>query len=358
MKAKIYLEDGFILPGELYSGEKAVAGEFVFNTSMTGYQEILTDPSYNGQIVTMTYPLIGNYGFNEYDSESYKVHADAFVVKAICEVESNFRSSLSPKNFFLKNNVTVIHKVDTRALTKHIRQFGSMIGVICSSDMSEKECINKINMFKKEKRNLVDEVSIKETRHLPGNKMKIVVYDLGIKENIVRLLKEYGFDITVVPHSTSWMDIMDMNVSGVLLSNGPGDPMDIPEVVENVKNLIGKIPLVGICLGHQILGLALGGRTYKLKFGHHGSNHPVKDLLTNKVYITSQNHNYALDTKMPDDVEMTHINVNDKTCEGLRCLEKKVLSVQYHPEASPGPQDSHYIFDDFMKFMEVKNATE
>lgn len=352
MKSVLVLEDGKYFAGEAFGASGEAAGEVVFNTSMTGYQEIATDPSYNGQIVMMTYPLIGNYGFNYEDNESYKTHVSGFIVKELCDAPNNWRNTIGTDEYFKKNNIVGIKSIDTRALTQHIRNFGSMFGIISTECRNVVILLDKLNTIKSRKRNLIMEVTTKEPYHIEGSGKRVVALDLGIKYNMLKNLKDRQCDIYVLPAASSYEEIMSYNPDGIMLSNGPGDPMDLPGVVNTVKKLLDKKPILGICLGHQMLGLALGGRTYKLKFGHHGGNHPVKDLLTGKCYITAQNHNYALMDDFPkDDVQITHININDGTVEGFRHKKMPVLSVQYHPESSPGPQDSAYIFDEFIKML-------
>jgi len=355
MQAILVLEDGSFFLGDSFGATGEIFGEVVFNTCMVGYQEILTDPSYNGQLIAMTYPLIGNYGFNEIDSESYMPHAMGFIVKELCDTPNNWRCSILPDDYMKRNNIIGIKNIDTRALTQHIRDYGCMYGVISTECFDTKILVNRIKEKSKIKRNLVGEVSTKKIYNLHCNGKKVAIIDFGIKRNILRSFGERNCDIYVYPYNTSPEDILKNNPDGILLSNGPGDPKDLPhEVIDNIKKLIGKKPILGICLGHQLLGLALGGDTYKLKFGHHGGNHPVKDLLTNRVYITSQNHNYALKYFINEDVVITHYNVNDNTVEGFRHKTLPVLSLQYHPEAAPGPDDSNYIFDEFITMMEVK----
>lgn len=349
MKAKLVLEDGTAFIGNSFGAEGEALGEVVFNTSMTGYEEILTDPSYKGQMVTMTYPLIGNYGFNNIDKESFKPQVNGFIVKEICDASSNWRGNISPEEYFKEYNIVGIKDIDTRKLTKHIRNFGSMNGIISTKDESIEELLNKIKESKLLKTNLVKEVSTTEKYHIEGKGKKIAVLDFGVKQSILRILQNKGCDIYVFPYDSTPEELLEINPDGILLSNGPGDPEDLPQAYENIKKLLGKKPIMGICLGHQLLGIALGGKTYKLKFGHHGGNHPVKDFITGKIYITSQNHNYALKNNFNSDIIITHINVNDGTVEGFKHKFLPIISVQYHPEAAPGPQDSNYIFDDFIK---------
>ncbi|MCX7710184.1 MAG: glutamine-hydrolyzing carbamoyl-phosphate synthase small subunit [Clostridia bacterium] len=352
MKSVLVLEDGTYFAGESFGKEGETTGEVVFNTCMTGYQEITTDPSYNGQIVTMTYPLIGNYGFNDFDNESYSPHVQGFIVKELCDTPSNWRNSLSPDAYFKKHNIIGIKSIDTRALTQHIRQFGSMYGIISTVSGNIDVLLEKLKVKQAEKRNLVMEVTTKVPIHKPGVGKRVVVLDFGVKYNILRSLESRGCDVYVLPAFSSEEEILSYNPDGILLSNGPGDPADLPRIKTTIQKLLGTKPMLGICLGHQLLGLALGGNTYKLKFGHHGGNHPVKDLITGRCYITSQNHNYALEKDFCKDINITHYNVNDGTVEGFRHKHLPIISVQYHPEAAPGPQDSAYIFDDFVKMME------
>lgn len=352
MKAVLVLEDGTYYSGEAFGAEGDAIGEIVFNTCMTGYQEITTDPSYNGQLVAMTYPLIGNYGFNNEDTESFKTHVEGFIVKELCEYPNNWRNSIDNNQYFKANNIVGIKSIDTRALTQHIRNFGSMFGIISTKTGNVKILLDILNQKKSQKHNLVMEVTTKTPVLKPSKGKKVVVMDFGVKYNIIRELEKLNCSITVLPAYSSLDEIMEHDPDGILLSNGPGDPEDIPEVIKTVKKLIGKKPILGICLGHQILGLALNGKICKLKFGHHGGNHPVKNLKTGKCYITSQNHNYALQ-ELPDiNAEITHINLNDNTIEGFTHEELKILSIQYHPEASPGPQDSSFIFNDFVNMLD------
>ncbi|ACL69049.1 glutamine-hydrolyzing carbamoyl-phosphate synthase small subunit [Halothermothrix orenii] len=349
MEAKLVLEDGTVFKGKGLGYEGTTWGEVVFNTSMTGYQEILTDPSYRGQLVTLTYPLIGNYGINHNDFESYEIHAGGLIIREDCSRPNHWQSQNTLDVFLKEYKITGITNIDTRALTRRLRSKGSMFGVISSEILDEKE-LNKIIKQKiKEKRCLVEEVSVSTPTRIPGKGPRVVVMDFGVKYNIVRYLKSLGADIFVLPYSSSAEEVLSYNPDGILLSNGPGDPMDISEKVPEIQSLATKnIPVFGICLGHQLLGLAFGGRTYKLKFGHHGGNHPVKDLRTGKVLITTQNHGYALEDGLPPEIEVTHINLNDGTIEGIKHKDLPVSSVQYHPEAGPGPKDSTLLFNEFI----------
>ena len=351
MKAVLLLEDGTYFSGEGFGKCGETAGEIVFNTCMTGYQEISTDPSYNGQIVTMTYPLIGNYGFNDIDNESYKPHVQGFIVKELCSTPSNWRNNLDPNQYFIKHNIVGIKSIDTRALTQHIRKFGSMFGII-STECGNLDILGKkLKGYQNQPRNLVMEVTTKTPVHIAGTGKKVVLIDFGVKSNIIRSLQSRDCDIHILPAFSTYDEIMAYNPDGILLSNGPGDPRDLIIQKETIKKLLGKKPIMGICLGHQLLGLSLGLTVKKLKFGHHGGNHPVKDNITGRCYITSQNHNYAIDSCDTDDITITHYNVNDNTVEGFRHKNLPLISVQYHPEAAPGPQDSAYIFDDFVTMM-------
>lgn len=355
MKGILALEDGTIFEGSVFGASGESFGEVVFNTSMTGYQEILTDPSYRGQIVTMTYPLIGNYGINEEDSESGKPHLSGFIVRENSRVVSNFRASTTLDEFLKKHNIIGIEGIDTRKLTLHIRSIGAMKGIISTDDLNHQSLVKKAKESKSLVGvDLVQEVTCKKAYQWnKEGKYKVVLLDCGAKYNIMRDLAERDCQVTVVPAKTSAEKILELKPDGVMLSNGPGDPAAVTYVIETVKGLIGKVPLFGICLGHQMLGLALGGKTFKLKFGHRGANHPVMDLRTRKVEITTQNHGFCVDIDSLDQkiVELTHTNLNDKTSEGLRLKKHPVFSVQYHPEASAGPHDSKYLFDEFIKDM-------
>ena len=368
MKALVALEDGTVFEGESFTGPGESAGEIVFNTGMTGYQEILTDPSYKGQIVTMTYPLIGNYGINPEDMESARIQPEAFLVKEYNSIPSNFRSTASLADFLRQYGVLGVEGIDTRALTRHIRQAGAKKGVVSTETLDPGELVQKA----KDSpgligRDLVREVACREpygwtaagpsigsdfSTAGPG-RFKVVAIDYGLKYNQLRILADKNCAIQVVPAGTGPDAILDMKPDGIFLSNGPGDPAGIPGVVETVRDLLGKKPVFGICLGHQILGLAYGGTTYKLKFGHRGSNQPVKDLQTGHIEITSQNHGFCvdLDSLDPSEVELTHVNLNDGSLEGMKHKKFPAFSVQYHPENAPGPHDSLYLFDRFIDMM-------
>lgn len=355
MRAVLVLEDGTVFEGKGFGAQAENFGEVVFNTSMTGYQEILTDPSYYGQIVTMTYPLIGNYGINPDDFESRKPFVLGFVVREFCEYPSNWRSEKTIDRFLKENRIPGISGIDTRALTRRLRNHGTMGGVIATGDKIDIEdmkqrVISHPNLMGSEH---VLQVTINESFTMPNNGFRVVLMDFGAKLNIARFLHKLGCEVIVVPATTTAQEVLALNPDGIMLSNGPGDPAECDFAIKAVCELVGKKPIFGICLGHQIIGLALGGNTYKLKFGHRGANHPVKDLVTGKVHITSQNHGYAVDANsIPgQDVVVSHINLNDNTVEGLKHLHLPLFSVQYHPEAAPGPWDSNYLFDQFMDLM-------
>ncbi len=371
VKAVLLLEDGTVFKGRAFGAQGQKCGEVVFNTSMTGYQEILTDPSYHEQIVTMTYPLIGNYGTNAEDWESRKVFVSGFIVKENCDYPSNWRSGATLDEYLKKNNVVGIEGIDTRQLVRHIRNEGAMRGIISSTELGVKKLAAQLETYPGlVGRDIVKKVTVRKSyawgegvidvlsdeQTVPEPKYKVVAFDFGMKRNILRLLVSHGCDVTVVPAKTAAADVLALKPDGVFLSNGPGDPAPVTYAVETVKTLLGQVPIFGICLGHQILSLALGGRTYKLKFGHRGANHPVKNLKTGKIEITSQNHGFCvdLDSFEGKDVELTHLNLNDNTCEGVRSKKLRAFAVQYHPEASPGPHDSRYLFDDFISLMGQK----
>jgi len=356
-KAILYLEDGISFIGESLATTGETTGEVVFNTAMTGYQEILTDPSYAGQIVVMTYPLIGNYGVNNEDIESDKIHVRGFVVKEFCRHHSNFRATQSLLEYLNHDRVIAIEGVDTRALTRHLRLSGAMKGIISTQDFDPQSLSRKLaaapNMVGW---NLVDEVTTKEKYAWKSEgppKFKVAAIDCGIKFNILRILAKLRCEVHVFPAHTSLSEVMAIHPDGLFISNGPGDPAVVTDVIKLVREALGKIPTFGICLGNQIVGLALGGKTYKLKFGHHGANHPVKDLTHNTIGITSQNHGFCVDFKTlnKEDVEVIHTNLNDQTVEGLRHKKFPLFSIQYHPEASPGPTDAQYLFGEFIEMM-------
>lgn len=358
MTAILALEDGAIFRGQAFGGSGESCGEVVFNTSMTGYQEILTDPSYKGQIVALTYPLIGNYGINPEDVESGGLHLAGFVVREVSRIVSSWRGTLSLGDYLKKHNVIGIEGIDTRALTLHIRSAGALKGIISTADLDPASLVEKAKRSPGlVGRDLVKEVTCqKKYDWNKSGRYKVVLLDCGAKFNIMRELAKRDCRVIVVPAQTSAKEILALQPAGLMLSNGPGDPAAVEYVITTVRELIGRLPIFGICLGHQMLGLALGGKTYKLKFGHRGANQPVMDLRTNKVEITSQNHGFCVDLNTLDqnEVELTHLNLNDQTLEGLRHKRYPVFSVQYHPEASAGPNDSKYLFDEFIR--EMANA--
>ncbi|MBU1998371.1 MAG: glutamine-hydrolyzing carbamoyl-phosphate synthase small subunit [Candidatus Omnitrophota bacterium] len=356
MQAILALEDGKIFKGKSFGASTERLGEVVFNTSMAGYQEILTDPSYKGQIVAMTYPLIGNYGINKEDVESRRIFLEGFVVKEYSKIASNWRSEQPLGDYLKENNIPGIEGIDTRALTLHIRSAGAMKGILSTTDNDELSLVEKARSSRGlEGVDLVKEVTIDKSYiwSTARHKYKVVVIDFGVKHNILRELLKRECQAIVVPAETGANAILKLKPNGVLFSNGPGDPAAVHYAVATCRELIGKLPLFGICLGHQILGLALGGKTYKLKFGHHGANHPVKDLRSGKVCVTSQNHGFCLEMESLDkkSIELTHVNLNDFTAEGIRHKKFPVFSVQFHPEASPGPHDAEYLFDEFIKLI-------
>lgn len=386
MRALLALEDGRCFEGESVGAKGSAHGEICFNTSMTGYQEVLTDPSYRGQIVAMTYPLIGNYGINALDQESYEPHVRGFVMEELCEVPSNWRSEDSLGDYLQRHNVVGIEGIDTRALTRHLRTRGAMKALVTTEPLSQEEAIQQAKASEGVvMMDFVKEVTAPEAfdwdpsevesrewvvtnptietpqggdvfAPLPPVQYRIAALDLGMKKNILRSLRQRGFGVRVFPATATAEEILAWQPDGIFLSNGPGDPAALDYVHRTVRGLLGIKPVFGICLGHQVLGFAYGGNTFKLRFGHRGGNQPVQDLRTGKVAITSQNHGFAVDAdSLPAEVEVTHINLNDRTVEGMRHRELPVFSVQYHPEAAPGPHDAAYFFDQFANLIEETN---
>ncbi len=375
MQATLALEDGRIFAGEGYGAPGEALGEVVFNTSLTGYQEIATDPSYAGQIVVMTNPQIGNYGTNEADNEAQKPYIEGLIVREFSPVSSNWRSERVTDEYMERYKVPVLGEIDTRALVRHLRTHGVMRGCISTIDTNPESLVAKARSIPR-----MDGMDLARVVSTPtsysfassdamaetGNPLlaaaaaadrpllHVVAYDFGIKRNILRMLTREGCRVTVVPAQTTADQVMELKPDGVFLSNGPGDPEPVEYAVKSIRQMMGRVPIFGICLGHQLTGLALGGKTYKLKFGHHGGNHPVKNLGTGKVEITAHNHNFAVDPESihNNDVELTHVDLNDNTLEGLRHKSLPLFSVQYHPEAAPGPHDSNYLFHDFRRMMD------
>ena len=380
MKAILALADGTVFEGEQFGATGETVGEVVFNTSMTGYQEVLTDPSYKGQIVTMTYPLIGNYGCNEADVESIGPQVEGFVVREYSAYHSNWRSKWSLDTYLSEHDIIGIQGIDTRALTRRLRVHGVMNGCLSTEDLNPESLIAKAKAWHGLVGwDLVQRVTcpnpyawrnggqpsvvshqqedlLAKSRKPRVESHKVIALDFGIKYNILRQLTEHGCEVQVVPAKTAAEEILAAAPDGVFLSNGPGDPMPVGYAIETIRGLMDKKPLFGICLGHQLLGLALGGKTFKLKFGHRGANQPVKHLETDKVEITSQNHGFCVDIdSLPSSVDITHINLNDDTLEGIQHREYPIFSVQYHPEASPGPHDASYLFSRFTEMMDTES---
>ena len=385
MNGILALEDGSVFHGRGFGARASACGEVCFNTSMTGYQEILTDPSYKGQIVTMTYPLIGNYGVNDKDVESWRPHVAGFIIRELSPVVSNWRSDIPLAGYLEKNGIPGVQDIDTRALTKKLRVRGALNGYISTEDISEAEAVRRAKEFVFLGVDYVREVTHKNAFHwdekdeqsaafdlVRGNEradarnnhkplrpadIPIVAFDYGMKYNILRRLRQHGFATQVLPATASAQDALKYKPAGIFLSNGPGDPAALDYIVREVKTLVDSgIPIFGICLGHQILGQAFGGKTFKLKFGHRGGNQPVKDLESGRVEITSQNHGFAVDPKsLPSEISVDRINLNDQTVEGMRHKTKPIFCVQYHPEASPGPHDSTPLFSEFRSLIEKKS---
>jgi carbamoyl-phosphate synthase small subunit len=381
MQAILALEDGRIFRGEGYGAQGECRGEVVFNTSLTGYQEIFTDPSYAGQIVVLTNPQIGNYGTNSADNESARPYIEGLVTREFSPISSNWRSQQVADEYLERFHVPVISEIDTRALVRHLRTYGVMRGVVSTLETETDALVARARSIRKmDGTDLASVVTTKDCYEFehegpdPAGQnplsqgplrrgeapegaspdLRVVAYDFGIKKNILRMLHQEGCRVTVVPAQTSAADVLALKPDGVFLSNGPGDPEPVTYAQQSIRDLAGRTPIFGICLGHQLIGLALGGKTYKLKFGHHGGNHPVKCVQTGKVEITAHNHNFAVDPESinASEVDLTHVDLNDNTLEGLRHRTLPLFSVQYHPEASPGPHDSHYLFRDFRKMME------
>lgn len=356
-KRQLILEDGTVFTGKGFGSDTVTSGEVVFNTGMTGYQEVISDPSYCGQIVMMTYPLIGNYGINRDDFETVTPFIHGFVVKELCEHPSNFRSDETLSDYLKANNIPGIYGIDTRKLTKIIRKHGTMKAMIVNADTSIEEIVDKVNKTPYQT-NQVELTSTIKPYVVPGRGVRIVLVDFGMKHGILRELTKRDCHITVVPYNYGADNILRLKPEGIMLTNGPGDPKDVPESIEMVQNVVGEIPLFGICLGHQLLALACGADTEKMKFGHRGANHPVKDLEKNKTYMTSQNHSYAVTHKsiIQTDIILTQKALNDDTVEGIRHSIYPAFSVQYHPESSPGPEDTNKLFDEFLQMINDSHA--
>jgi carbamoyl-phosphate synthase small subunit len=353
VKKQLILEDGTVMVGEGFGSQNETMGEVVFTTGMTGYQEVLSDPSYCGQIVTFTYPLIGNYGINRDDFETINPAVKGLIVKEAADFPSNWRSEWSIDEYLKQKGIPGIAGIDTRKLTRIIRQYGTLKGAIVSKNESPERIIARLKATELPA-DQVKQVSVKAPFPSPGRGFRVVLMDFGMKHGILRELNKRNCDVVVVPYNTTAEDILRYKPDGVMLSNGPGNPKDVPEAIETVGKLLGKVPVFGICLGHQLLALACGADTFKLKFGHRGSNHPVKDLESGKTALTSQNHGFAVDEDSLKNtrLEITHIALNDGTIEGLKHKDYPAFTVQYHPEASPGPEDDNPLFDRFMHMME------
>lgn len=363
--ARLILEDGTVYEGESFGASANAIGEVVFNTSLTGYQEIVTDPSYRFQIVVMTYPHIGNYGVEQQVEQSEMPQVAGFVVRDVIDEPSNAHSQMSLSDYFEKTRISAISGIDTRALTRRIRSQGAMRGMITTDvETPVEQLLEEVRRAPSMAGlDLVQSVTALRPypfEESPESRLRVAVYDFGVKRDILRQLTKLGCEVTVYPATTHADEILARGYDGVLLSNGPGDPEPVTYAHENIRQIVGKLPIFGICLGHQLLGIALGGKTYKLKFGHRGGNHPVKDLRTGRVEITAQNHGFSVDpdSLSANDVEHTHINLNDQTLEGFRHRREPVVAVQYHPEAAPGPHDSFYLFDDFVRIMEDWKRTK
>ena len=356
MKAFLILEDGHVFTGTSIGSAREVISEIVFNTSMTGYLEVMTDPSYAGQAVCMTYPLIGNYGICYDDQESRKPWIDGFIVRELSRVPSNFRSVDTIQHFLSKNDIPGIAGIDTRALTKILREKGTMNGMITVDENYDLDTIiPRLKAYTTGK--VVEKVSCREKEVLKGNGPKVALLDLGAKRNIARSLNERGCQVTIYPALTPAEEILGDNPDGIMLSNGPGDPKDVPEAVATIRELMGKKPMFGICLGHQLMALAMGGRTVQMKYGHHGANHPVKDLARGTCSVTAQNHGFMVDPdQLPAGAVVSHLNWNDQTVEGVRYTDKNAFSVQFHPEACGGPCETAYLFDDFIAMIKANNV--
>lgn len=358
MKKKLVLESGDVFLGEGFGADDVTEGEVVFNTAMAGYQELFSDPSFYGQIVCLTYPLIGNYGINRDDHENIEPTIKGLIVKEICDAPSNFRSEMSVDEYFKIKGLTGISGVDTRRLTRAIRNEGVQRGKIVNRDTPTEEVVEYLRN-KQFPINQVEEVSTKNSYASPGRGFKVVLVDYGSKFGVLRNLRDRNCDVIVLPHTATAEEIMMIHPDGVLLSNGPGDPADLPEPLVMINKIMGKVPIFGICLGHQLISIARGGKTFKLKFGHRGANHPVVDLEHDRVLITSQNHGYAVDSESLKNTDLveTFVALNDRTNEGVKHKEYPCFSIQFHPEASPGPSDANFLFDDFIRMMdEFKKA--